>query len=174
MISTIPKRSLRNLVIFTGVLAVVVGVMLVPSYFAIEKIEAKKIKIETEVKEQRQLAPVFGNLLKKSRELKASSADLPKRAALARDGAGGITDAWTRLAAENRMRMVGINLDLNALVNEVRLMQVDFILRGKLADYRGFLEKLIELPHVEFIERLRIEAIPGDREYRMRVWVALK
>ena len=174
MISSIPKRSLRNLVIFAGALGVVVGVLVVPSYFAVGKTETQKIKIETEVKEQRQLAPVFGQLVKKRRELNQASAELPKRAALARDDAGGIADAWTQLAAENQMQMVGINLDLNALVNDARLMQVDFILRGKLSAYHGFLQKFITVPHVAFIERLRIMAIPGDREYRMRVWVAVK
>jgi hypothetical protein len=53
-------------------------------------------------------------------------------------------------------------------------MQVDMVLRGNLADYRTFLKQLIAVPHVEFIERIRIMAIPDGREYRMRVWVTLK
>jgi hypothetical protein len=174
MISSIPKRSLRSLAIFTGVLAIVIGVMVVPSYFAIGKAEARRLKIETQVKAQRLLAPVFGKLVKKRRELNKSTANLTVRTALARDDASGVADALTRLAAGNRMQMAGINLDLNAMVNEVALMQVDMVLRGNLADYSTFLNQLIAVPHVEFIERVRIMAIPDGREYRMRVWVALK
>ncbi len=174
MISSIPKRSLRNLAIYTGVLAIVIGVMVVPSYFAIGKTEAKRVKIENQVNDQRLLAPVFGKLVKKRRVLNKSSANLPARVALARDEAAGVTEALTQLATVNRMQMVGIIPDLNAMVNEVRLMQVDMVLRGTLADYRTFLHQLIAVPHLEFIERVRIMAIPGGREYRMRAWVALK
>ena len=174
MISKIPQRSWRNLAIYTTVLVIAIGVMIVPSYLAIDKAEAERVKIETEVKAQRVLAPVFGKLLKKSREMTHSTANLSVRAALARDDASGVADALTHLATGNRMQMAGINLDLNAMVNEVRLMQADMVLRGNLADYRTFLEQLIALPHVEFIERVRIMAIPDGREFRMRVWVALK
>jgi len=148
--------------------------LIVPSYLAVGKVEARRAKIETEVKSQRLLVPVFGKLIKKRRELNKFTADLTVRTALARDDAGGVTDTLTRLASGNRMQMTGINLDLNAMVSEVRLMQVDIVLRGNLADYRTFLQQLIVVPHVEFIERLRIKAIPDGREFRMRVWVALK
>ena len=174
MLSKIPKRSWRNLAIYTGVLVVAVGVMIVPSYLAIGKAEAERAKIEIEVKEQRFLAPVFGKLVKKRREMTQSTANLPVRSALARDNSGGVADTLTRLATDNRMQMAGINLDLNAMVNEVRLMQVDMVLRGGLADYRTFLMQLIAVPYVEFIERIRIMATPDGREFRMRVWVALK
>lgn len=174
MISKIPKRSWRSLAIYTAVLVIAIGVMVVPSYLAIGKAEAERLKIETEVKAQRALAPVFGKLLKKRREMTQSTANLPVRTALARDDASGVADALNLLATGNRMQMAGINLDLNAMVNEVRFMQVDMVLRGNLADYRTFLKQLIAVPHVEFIERLRIMAIPDGREFRMRVWVALK
>jgi len=92
MWANIPKKSLRNLIIFTGALAVVIGLMVVPSYFAIGKAEAKRAKISKEVNEQRQLAPVFGQLVKKRRELNASTADLTERTALPRDAAGSVAD----------------------------------------------------------------------------------
>jgi len=174
MWANIPKKSVRNLVIFAGALAVVVGLMVVPSYFAIDKAEAKRAKISKEVNEQRQLAPVFGQLLKKRRELNASNADLPERTALQRDAAGGVADTLTGLAAGAKLQMVGLTVDLNALVSDVRLMRVDLVMRGKLMDYRTFLDQLIAVPHVEFIERLRIMAIPEGREFRMRVWIALQ
>lgn len=174
MLTSIPKKSLRNLAIYAGVLAIVIGVMVVPSYFAIDKTEARLVKIENQVKEQRTLAPVFGKLVKKRRELNKSSDTLAVRSALPRDDAGGVVDALTRLAADNRLQMAGVNLDINALVNEVRLMQVDLVLRGNLTDYRTFLHQLIAVPHLEFIERVRLMPVPDGREYRMRVWVALK
>ena len=174
MLSSIPKRSLRNLAIYTGVLAMVIGVMIVPSYLAIGTAEARRVKIENEVRAQRLLTPVFGKLLRKRKEMDKSTAKLTVRSALARDNASSVADALTRLATGNRMQMAGINLDLNAMVNEVRFMQVDMVLRGNLADYRTFLNQLITVPHVEFIERVRIMAIPDGREFRMRVWVALK
>jgi len=174
MWANIPKKSLRNLIIFTGALAVVIGLMVVPSYFAIGKAEAKRAKISKEVNEQRQLAPVFGQLVKKRRELNASTADLTERTALPRDAAGGVADTLTGLAAGAELNMVGVTVDLNAMVSDVRLMRVDLVLRGKLMDYRVFLDQLIAMPHVELIERLRIMAIPEGREYRMRVWIALK
>jgi hypothetical protein len=173
-ISSIPKKSLRNLLIYAGVLAIVVGMLVVPSYLAIDKAKANRVEIESQVKEQRLLAPVFGKLVKKRIELNKSIDNLPVRAALARDEAGGVADTLTRLAVGNRMQVAGINLDLNAMVNDIRLMQVDMVLRGDLADYRTFLQQLIEVPYLEFIESLRILAIPNGREYRMRVWVALK
>ncbi len=174
MWASIPKKSLRNLIIFTGALAVVIGLMVVPSYFAIGKAEAKRAKISKEVNEQRQLAPVFGQLVKKRRELNASNADLPERTALQRDAAGGVADTLTGMAGSARLQMAGVTADLNALVSDVRLMRVDLVLRGKLMDYRNFLDQLIAVPHVEFIERLRIMSIPEGREYRMRVWIALQ
>lgn len=174
MIPSIPKRSLRNLVIFSGALLAVVGLLVVPSYFAIGKTEATLSKIETQVNEQRQLAPVFGKLVKKRRELNAAKADLPVRAALAREEAGSVADELTRLAATARMQMIGVTSDLNAMVNDAILMRVDIVLRGELRNYNVFLKQLIAVPHLEFIERLRIMAIPEGREYGMRVWIALK
>lgn len=174
MISQIPKRSWRNLAIYTSVLIIAIGAMIVPSYLAIGTAETKRVTIETDVKAQRLLAPVFRKLVKKRSEMTQSTDNLPVRTALARDDAGGVADALTHLATGNRMQMAGINLDVNAMVNEVRLMQIDLVLRGNLADYRTFLKQLIAVPHVEFIERVRIMAIPDGREFRMRVWVALK
>lgn len=174
MWANLPKKTLRNIIIFAGALAAVVGLMVVPSYFAIGKAEAKRVKISKEVNEQRQLAPVFGQLVKKRRDLNASNADLPKRAALPRDAAGGVAETLTGMAGSTQLQMVGITVDLNALVSDVHLMRVDLVLRGQLMDYRDFLDQLIATPHVEFIERLRIMAVPDGREYRMRVWIALK
>ena len=174
MISNIPKRSLRNLAIYTGVLVLVIGVLIIPSYFAIGKAEANLAKVESEVKEQRQLAPIFGKLMKASRELNKSTNRLPARKAISRDEAGNVADMFIDLAADSRLQMEKIEPDLNALVNEARLMRIDMVLRGSLDDYRTYLNQLIELPHVEFIERLRILAIPDGREYRMRIWLALK
>jgi len=174
MWANIPKKSLRNLIIFAGALAAVIGLMVVPSYFAIGKAEAKRVRISKEVNEQRLLAPVFGQLVKKRRELNESNADLPERDAMPRDAAGGVAEKLTGMAGGARLQMVGITVDLNALVSDVRLMRIDLVLRGKLMDYRVFLDQLIAVPHVEFIERLRIMAVPEGREYRMRVWVALK
>ncbi|MCP3950614.1 MAG: hypothetical protein GY697_00095 [Desulfobacterales bacterium] len=174
MISRIPQRSFRNFAIYTGVLAIVIGAMVVPSYFAIGKAEANLAKIETQVREQRLLVPVFGKLMKKRRALNTSSAKMPVRAALARDDASGVADALTRLAADNRLQMTDVSLDLNALVNEANLIKVDMVMRGNLADYRAFLHQLIVMSHLEFIERVRMMAIPGEQEYSMRAWIALK
>ncbi len=174
MISSIPKRSIKNLVIFTGALLAVVGLMVVPSYIAIGKTEAARHKIETQVKAQRQLAPVFGKLVKKRKELTAAKMDMPLRAALMREEAGSVSDELTRLAISTRMQVIDVTADLNALVNDARLMQVDMVLRGELGNYSIFLKQLIAVPHLEFIERLRITAIPEGREYGMRVWIALK
>ncbi len=174
MILNIPKRSWRNLAIFAGTLTAVVGIMVVPSYFAIGKAEIARKQVESQVNAQRQLAPVFGKLVKKRRELNAASTKMPARAALERDEAGNVSDMLTRLAASNRMQTIGVTSDLNAMVNEAKLMQVDLVLRGELENYRQFLDQLIKVPHLEFIERLRITAIPAGREYGLRVWIALK
>jgi len=174
MIPSIPKRSLRNFVIFSGALLAVVGLVIVPSYFAIGKTEATLSKIENQVNEQRQLAPVFGKLVIKRKELNAAKTDLPVRAALARDEAGSVADELTRLAATARMQMIGVTSDLNAMVNDDILMRVDIVLRGELENYNVFLKQLIAVPHLEFIERLKIKAIPEGREYGMRVWIALQ
>lgn len=174
MTVNIPKTSVRNFAIFTVVLLFVIGGLVVPSYFAIGKADADRAKVETELHEQRQLAPIFGKLVKKRNALKLSRSDLPVRAALARDDAGGITDQLTRLATGSRLQVIGISPDLNAMVNEARLMRIDLVLRGRLADYRIFLDQLVAVPHVEFIEKMRITAVPNGREYRMRLWAALK
>ena len=171
---SIPKKSLKNLAIFSGALAAVVGLMVVPSYIAIGKTESALKKIELQVNEQRQLAPVFGKLIQKRREMKDAKAGLPVRVALSRDAAGTVADSLTRLAAENRMQVVGLKSDLNAQVNDVKLMQVDIVLRGQLDHYRTFLAKLTALPPLEFIERLRITATPEGLEYGLRIWIALK
>ncbi len=174
MIPSIPKRSLRNLAIFAGTLAAVVGILVIPSYFAIGRAEKARTQIGSQLNAQRQLAPVFGKLVKKRGELKAASTEMPERAALGRDEAGNVSDMLTRLAGNNRLQMIGITSDLNAMVNDAKQMQVDIVLRGGLENYRQFLEQLIRVPHLEFIERLRITAIPAGREYGMRVWIALK
>jgi len=174
MIPSIPERSLRRLVIFTSILAAVVGLMVVPSYLAIGKTETARKKLESQINEQRQLAPVFGRLVKKRRELDATGTNLPARVALARDEAGSVLDALTRLVATARMQVVGVTSDLNAMVNDAKLMQVDLVLRGELQKFDFFLKTLTQIPHFEFIEKLKISAIPGGQEYRMRVWVALK
>ena len=174
MLSNIPKRSWRNLVILAGALAAVVGLMVVPSHMAIGKTKATRKKIEIQVNEQRQLTPVFVRLVNMRNKLTTANADMPVRAAFARGTAGSVSDELTGLAASTGMQMVGVTSDLNALVNEAKMMQVDIVLRGELENYRLFLKQLIAMPHLEFIERLRITAIPKGREYGMRIWIALK
>ncbi len=173
MIPSLPKKSIRNLAIFAGALAAIVGLMVVPSYFAIGKAEETRKQVKAEVDEQRQLAPVFGRLVKKRKELVTAMAHIPQRAPLARDEAGMVTDQLTRLAVDTQMQMVGISADLNALVNDVKLMRVDLVLQGALRQYDVFLKALVRLPYLEFIEKLMISAVPGGQEYKLRIWIAL-
>lgn len=174
MIPSIPSQSLRNLLIYASVLVAVVGLMVLPSYLAIGKTETALKKLESQVNEQRQLAPVFSKLVIKRREMNATGTNLPVRAALARYEAGSVSDALTRLVASTRMQMINVTSDLNAMVNDARLMRVDLVLRGELQKFDVFLKTLTRIPYFKFVEKLKISAVPGGQEYRMRVWIALK
>ena len=131
-------------------------------------------KLNNHIEQQRILRPVFDSLL--DRVKKENPTELPetKKVELERGEINEVSELLQDIAGHRDLKIQDIRTDVNDIMNSTGYMLMRIHATGDFIKFRDFLVDLGTIPSLEQIEEIKIGAIQGNREYKLRIWMALK
>jgi hypothetical protein len=84
-----------------------------------------------------------------------------------------ITTIFGDLAREARLEVVSMTPDINSLSGGTGLMVVNAALKGDFQNFRNYLIALGNVPSLAHLGEIQIQTIPGGKEFRLKLWVAV-
>jgi Tfp pilus assembly protein PilO len=173
-LSVLPTQSLIYfLVCGVGILAFVFFIIL-PAQKTSAQLDKDILKISDRIEEQKILKPVYQSLLRQTR--KKPPTDLPaiRKAKLDRADINKLSKDLQQTALRHGLKIQTMNTALSTLIGKSAYLQTRLKLTGAFPDFRDFLMALGTIPSLEIIEEIQIRAIEGSREFKIKVWMALK
>ena len=174
MVTTlIPLDSVRYLIVcVVGVLAFI-GIAVYPAHVSLARLDKDLVRIGQEVEEKKVLFPLYTELVKKLK-LKGSEVLVnPAQEKYPRDRLDGITGVFDELFSSTRMEPAMVSPDVKALTKESTSLAVTLAMTGEFLDFRDFMTGLGRMPYLMHIESFEIAQVPGSREFKVKVWLAL-
>jgi hypothetical protein len=131
-------------------------------------------KLKDRIEQQRILRPVFDSLLERAKV--KNTTDLPsvKKKKMTRGDINNISNLLQEMAVRHGLKIHDIKTDANEIMSSSGFMLMRVLATGDFLKFREFLLDLGTIPSLEQIESIKIRAIEGDREYKLRIWIAQK
>ena len=85
-----------------------------------------------------------------------------------------VSERLQEMAKRNDLSIVDVNTDVDELMNNTGYMLMRLHITGEFLKFRDFLLDLGTIPWLEQIEEINVRAIEGNREYKLRIWMAQK
>ena len=98
---------------------------------------------------------------------------LPAKTKLSGEQKDRISLIFRDMAQKAKLDLVAVNPDINSLVGGSSTMLVHATLKGDYYNFRNFLIELGDRPYLDKIEEIEIQQIPGTKEFRLKVWLAV-
>lgn len=170
-----PRESLRYLLLCLAGLAAFILLAIYPNQQTIAELDLKIAKLQRDIQEQEILAPVYRDLLTQLRTQERGPLPLPEKREISREGAGRISSLFKEAAEKSGLRLTTAVPDVASLGEEPSgLLSVRLALEGDFFDFRNFLVRLGEIPHLEHIEEIEIESRGRRKGFSLKVWLAMK
>jgi hypothetical protein len=145
-----------------------------PNQKSLASLDMEIKTIEGQIEEQKILFPVYENLLEKGKFKKPGAFPFPQKAKLGRHEIERISLIFGEKAGKNNLSLVDVIPDVESLSEGSEVLTVNLLMKGNLLDLRGFLIHLGEIPYVENIEEIKIQPAEGEKDFRLKVSLALK
>ena len=169
-----PTQSLIYLLICGAGIIIFIFLIIIPGQRTSADLDREIEKLNDRVKEQRILRPTFDILLKRARTEKPTELPATKKVKLARGDINKVTELLQEIAQRHDIHVQDIKTDVDALISNIEYMLIRINITGDFMNFRDFLMDLGTIPSLELIEEVKIRAIEGTREYKLRVWIAQK
>jgi hypothetical protein len=171
--TNLPRTSLIYLLV-CGALAVgFLALGILPLKKTLESRDADILRLKAQVQEQRTLSPVYKSLEEKT--LRNGSQDLPLtvRTGLPVDRIDSIPAIVKGITEKNDIELISVIPDVKSLGENSRHLSVRVAAKGDYFNFRKFLLALDELPCLEYTEDIQVQVVPGGKEFRLKIWLAI-
>lgn len=172
----LPKLYGKNIRYFlicaVGILCFV-GLGIYPRQKSIGNLDTETGKLETQIKAQKILLPVFKALLKRAGVKAPADLPFPEKAKLDRSKLAMISNAFRQIAKISGLQLIHVAPNLKTLVDGSGFLSVNVHLSGDFFDFRDFLIRMQGIPCLKHIERVQIQPAEGVKEFRLKVCLAL-
>jgi len=172
-LSKLPGRIIRHFMICLGGILGFILLAIVPSQKSIADLNSTIRKMETQVKAQKILFPVYMNLLKKGQLEDIGDLPFPKKTRLESEEIDNISDLFRKKSEKSNLELMKVVPDIESLASATGLLGVSMNLRGNFYDFRKFLIQVGEIPCVEHLEEVQIQSGEGLKEFRLKLWLAI-
>jgi len=172
--SVMPSFSVFNFFICgTGILAFIL-IAIFPYHVKLRGLEAQIGRIEERIEEQKNLLPLYVELIEESENAVAVPLSCPPLERLARRDIDRVAADLSAAAQENHILVENISPDVVSLTAPMGHLKVETMMRGPFDHFRNYLLSLGKIPYLERIERIRIRSLEGseDLEYNLTAWMA--
>ena len=174
ILSILPTQSLIYLLVCgVGILAFVFFII-IPTQETSAQLDKDIVKTGDYIEQQRILKPVFESLLKRAKKKPPTDLPATKKAKLDRTDISKLSEDLQEMAFRHGLKVQNMNTDVSALIGKGGYLLMRINLAGAFMDFRDFLVDLGTVPSLEIIEEIKIRAIEGSREFKIKIWIAQK
>ena len=173
-LSLLPTQSLIYLLVCGAGVIFFIFLIIIPNQTISAELDQDIEKLNNRIEQQRVLRPVFDSLLERAK--KEIPTDLPatKKVKLDRGDIYKVSELLQNSAGRHDLKIQDIRTDVNEVMNNTGYMLMQVHATGDFMKFREFLMDLATIPWLEHIEEIKIRAIEGNREYKLRIWMAQK
>jgi hypothetical protein len=169
----IPRRSVFFFSLSAAGILLFVLLVIVPYQRSLVTADRKIEQIRLKIEEQRLLVVLHQSFLKASAQKDGMTLIVPKKTRLPRAEAENVRETIRTIAGKSRVKVEAVVPDVKTQSPDSRYLLVNTVVRGKLVNFRSFLEELGRIPYLEHIEEVQIRKVPETEEFRVRMWLAL-
>ena len=174
ILSILPTQSLVCF-LFCGVgIVAFIFLIILPNQNLAAELDEEIKQINSRIERQRILRPVFDSLLKRAQKKKSTQLPATKKMKLERGDILKVSERLQEMAKRNDLSIVDVNTDVDEMMNNTGYMLMRLHITGEFLKFRDFLLDLGTIPWLEQIEEINVRAIEGNREYKLRIWMAQK
>ncbi len=131
-------------------------------------------KMETQLKEQESLSPVYQKLLTNMAPQQTGLPPFPEGDKLERHDIGQMPFIFADLARKSGLELGDVIPDVTSLAEDPGLLSVEVRMNGKFSNFRGFLMHLAQISQLESLGEFRIQSGGGVEELTVRVSLRMK
>jgi hypothetical protein len=170
----IDQKNIFRLMIYSAIIVIVILAGILPYYLRISNQIKENDKLKYQIKEQKELAPIYANLLNAMQDRKPLILANPEKIALLRSESGKFQDDFRMLAKKSGLNVVSFMPDSNSSAAPSPSFLHNVVLKGELDDLRKLMIELGTLPYLDKIDEIGMQQNTGSMEFKMKVWIALK
>ncbi len=148
--------------------------IIIPNQNTAAELDQEILKINDHLEQQRMLRPVFESMLEGAKKKQPTNLPATKIVKLDRGDITQISELLQDIAGRRDLKILDIGTDANEIMNNTGYMLMRIHATGDLMKFREFLMDLGTFPSLEKIEEIKIRAIEGSREYKLKIWMAQK
>jgi hypothetical protein len=170
----INQDQIWYIVTYIGIIVLVVLLGIFPLYHYNSNLIEKNKELKTLIDEQKELRPVYLNLLKTLNNKDLLILPNPERKTILRAEAVKFQDDIRAIAGNAGLKTVSLMPDLSSLTGSSSSLSHNVVLKGEFANFRKMLIGLGAVPYLDKIEEINILQNPDSMEFRMKIWIAIK
>ncbi len=171
-LSNIPTKSLIFFLVFSSGIVSFYFLAILPIKTTSEELDYKLTEMHTKIEEQKILAPVYKNLLKKAQLKQPEEFSELVKVKLSRSDTKKISSIIKKIASKTNMKITAFKPDVESLISESGHLLINIVLTGDFLNFHGFLFQLCRLPALEQIENIEIRSIVETNEFKIRLFMA--
>lgn len=168
------KNNFLNLIIYGGIVLIIILVGILPLSLKVSGQVKENEKLTYQIKEQKELAPVYANLIAALQKKDSFALPHPEKIPLARSEAGRFQADFRMVAQKSGLGVEAFTPDINSAASPSVSFLHHIVLRGDFSGLRKMLIGLGALAYLDRIEEIEIQQTAGSMEFKMKVWIALK
>ncbi|PKN36783.1 MAG: hypothetical protein CVU62_13715 [Deltaproteobacteria bacterium HGW-Deltaproteobacteria-2] len=170
----IDPKNLWYIVVYCGIIFFVILVGIFPFYKYHSSLIEENKKLQSQINEQKELGPIYLNLLKSVDDKQIRVFSSPEKTAIPRGDAGKFQDDFRAIAGKAGLTLVSFTPDMNTIVGSSTSFLYNVVIKGEFANFRKMLIALGAVPYLDRIEEINIQQQPYSMEFRTKIWIAIK
>jgi hypothetical protein len=172
ILSILPTQSLVYFLICGAGIIVFIFLIIIPGQKTSAELDQDIKRLNDLIEEQRILRPVFDSLLKRAKQEKGTELPATEKVKLARGDVDKVSGLLQEIARRHDLELQDMRTDVDTLMSNTGYMLMNISLIGDFMNFRNFLVEIGAIPALEQIEEIKIKAIEGSREYKLKIWLA--
>ena len=168
------SATVAYILIFVGIVAAFVLLGILPIYGKIKDQKAEIYRLETAIKKQEVLHPLYLSLYKKAQFEPPRALPVQKEGFLPREDVGRLSSIFADLAEASNLSFESALPRVNTLRAGNKYIMVDLSMIGPFIQLRDFLLKLGGLPYVERLEMIKVQRTQNADNITLKIWLSIK
>lgn len=171
-ISAFSQRSLVYFAVFGVVIATIALLLIYPDYRTLVAVDRNIQRLSARIEIHNTFFPVFQKMLTESNPELPEGVTLLKDEKLSQEKAEGIVSIFYDLSQKTGVQVMEASPDVESTLNGSGFLLLNVAVKGDFFKLQEFLLAIGSLPYLEKIEQIRLQAVEGGKEARLRLWLA--
>lgn len=170
---SINKNTSLYLFVYVCIVIILILILIFPAWLAKGKNVRENQKIKDQIREQKELGPLYGSLLAAMNDKEKLVLPNPEKKPVSRAEAVKFQDDLRAIAKKSGMTVVSCATDLNTPAGASTLFY-NIVLKGQYSDLRKIMVGLGTLSYLDRIEEINCQQGTDNMEFKMKVWIAIR